>query len=52
MDLKKHIISKYGSQYRFAKAHNLSTSLVNYWCKKPWDEMSYKLKQRIKEYTN
>ena len=51
MDLNKHIKDNYKSKYAFAKAFNLTPQLVNYWCSKEWDHLSWNTKQRIKKVT-
>ena len=46
-DLNNAIKTLYSTPYKFAKAFNLDSSLVHYWSKKKWHELTYKTKVRV-----
>ena len=50
MDLRDRIKKTAGTVYAFAKANDISTARVYYWCNTPWEQLTYTTRQKIESY--
>lgn len=49
MNIKKEIQNMGITPYRFAKNKNISSQNLHYWMSKPWDQLNFKTKVKIKD---